>query len=202
MRTFTGCTFVAVVLVWLFHGWLTGSTAESIIQSQRSADVSSVETKPTSPTAGEQTTEPYGGCDEALGYPGTEGHQWCKDRGLLPGTVVKVSGHDVLIASNLPPCLNDEPEGGPCLWNADQQGNGDGTSFWLDEHNEPHYLWPTDPTRGDGAGSWKWVDSGLGDALAEGSEEDATTRRWTSCIRSLTSGPLYIYCPDGLTIGG
>lgn len=196
MRTFTGCTLIAALL-WVTSGWWTGNTAESIAGFH-------AETKPTQstgPTAGEQTSEPYGGCDEAYRYPGTQGYRWCEDNHLLPGTVIKVSEHDVLIASNLPPCPFDEPNGGPCLWNADIEGNGNGTSYWLDEHNERHYLWTTNPTKGDGADSWKWVDSGLGDAFAEGDGEGFTTRRWTSCIQSLTRGPIYVYCPDGFTIG-
>jgi hypothetical protein len=45
---------------------------------------------------------------------------------------------------------------------------------------------------------WKQVDQELGDALAEGSAPDATTRDWESCFvwTGLTS---YILCPDGYT---
>lgn len=45
---------------------------------------------------------------------------------------------------------------------------------------------------------WKQVTQELGDALAEGSAPDATTRDWESCFvwTGLTS---YILCPDGYT---
>lgn len=179
MRLITGCAVLAVI-GWLFSGWWTGQTAESITHV------------PAAAVRVEQ--EPYGGCDEAYLYPGTEGAQWCEEHGLPK---IKVDEHNVLVDHNLPPCANDEPAGGPCLWDALVRGNGYGNSFWLDEHDQVHYLWTLDPTQGDGAGSWEWVTQELGDALAEGPEDDATTRDWESCVRSLTDGPLYVWCPDG-----
>lgn len=40
---------------------------------------------------------------------------------------------------DLPPCPTED-SGQNCFWDAQQRGNGQGRSFWVDEHGIPHYL--------------------------------------------------------------
>jgi hypothetical protein len=44
--------------------------------------------------------------------------------------------------------------------------------------------------------SWQPVDQELADALAEGPQDDATTRRWEDCL-SLLGDTSWVACPDG-----
>ncbi|WP_159795696.1 hypothetical protein [Puerhibacterium puerhi] len=44
--------------------------------------------------------------------------------------------------TNLPPCEVEDGSTGPlpCFWNAKEQGNGEGRSFWLDAARQTHYV--------------------------------------------------------------
>jgi hypothetical protein len=45
--------------------------------------------------------------------------------------------------------------------------------------------------------SWTYVSQDLGDALAEGSLDDATTRDWEACLVLLGDPTTWVACPDG-----
>lgn len=66
--------------------------------------------------------EPYGGCDEAYLYPGTEGAEWCATHRPAP--------------ERIPACLTDEgDQPGPCVWDARHMGNGEGHSFFISKRD-------------------------------------------------------------------
>lgn len=39
-----------------------------------------------------------------------------------------------------PPCLTEDQETGPCYWNAQTRGNGQGHSFYVDSDGQHHFV--------------------------------------------------------------
>lgn len=79
---------------------------------------------------------------------------WAQDANAAePG--MTLSHHRVVIASTMDPCLYEEGDESvpPCYWDAEVQGNGEGSSFYWDGVNI-RYVWATDPTVGP---KWRWV---------------------------------------------
>lgn len=54
---------------------------------------------------------------------------------LLPGSLEEPAStpHGML------PCATEDAPG-PCVWDADSWGNGEGQSFWVDSEGGVHYL--------------------------------------------------------------
>lgn len=85
--------------------------------------------------------QPYGGCKEAgqsMMTVTSQGADDCRAHGWTIRRTIVIDPHGWVRATTLTPCANDEPVGGPCVWDARRQGNGHGQSFWLDRHDTIH----------------------------------------------------------------
>ncbi len=56
--------------------------------------------------------------------------------GLVTGALVQWAPDP---APDIPPCATEDAPG-PCYWDADERGNGQGRSFTVDEHDVVTYL--------------------------------------------------------------
>lgn len=117
--------------------------------------------------------------------------QSCIDRGWTVNKHLTLNPHGVVTYHRgMPGCRYEDGSGQSraCIWWGDVAGNGRGLTFW-ERGGRFHYFWPATPIHR----KWQWVDSELGDALAEGSSRHATTRNWEWCITREN----VVRCPDG-----
>jgi hypothetical protein len=145
---------------------------------------------------------PYGGCKEAWQAPQSEGADWCRDRGWTVRKRVVLNPHAVLRYWNLDPCTYEDGSGqtNVCGWLGNKDGNGRGLSYYItgpEDQRTGHFLWSPNPLTNHP--KRQWVDSGLADALAEGSAYDATTRDWNDCWVKYGKQTTTVACPDGYT---
>lgn len=98
---------------------------------------------------------------------------------------LEVTAHRVLVRESMRECRYDEAAGGPCFWNAREDGNGSGLSFWVNRNDRIRYVWLYDPTAGDFG--WSWVTPREDRRL----DRHRHPRVWTRC--ATYSG--YAACP-------
>lgn len=55
--------------------------------------------------------------------------------GLVGCTPAKVDNY-----RTYPQCVTEDQETGPCYWNAHTRGNGQGHSFYVDQHGTRHFV--------------------------------------------------------------
>lgn len=65
---------------------------------------------------------------------------------------VIVNRHGVLLGTNMPRCATEDANG-PCMWNAHEEGNHRGLSYWVGTNNRVHYFWPHNPAHNH----WQWI---------------------------------------------
>lgn len=58
---------------------------------------------------------------------------------LVLGLALAACNHTEPDPRDLPRCQTEDSIG-PCYWDAKTQGNGNGTSFWVDKDGNVHYL--------------------------------------------------------------
>lgn len=142
--------------------------------------------------------QPYGGCDEAWQAPRSAGAQACRDHGWTVTSHLVLSQHKVVRWSNLESCRFEDGSGRqqfPCSWNFPPGGGHDGASYYLTgniDHHHAHFVWPYGVARERG---WRWVTSGVADALAESDAPRATTRDWSVCRFNRQHS--VVKCPTG-----
>lgn len=144
--------------------------------------------------------QPYGGCAEAWQAPKSEGADDCREAGWTVRKRVVLNPHAVIRYWNLDPCEYEDGSGTTktCGWLGNIDGNGRGLSYFVTgTENKRHgtSLWSPNPLRSHP--QRQWVDSGLADALAEGSAHDATTRSWEQCWVKYGKEATTVSCPDG-----
>lgn len=143
--------------------------------------------------------QPYGGCDEGWMAPHSKGARECRSFGWIIRPRLVVGPHGVVRASWLPSCGVEDSSSGPipCSWNFRRtDGNGLGLAYWVTGthgSNRAHFVWAHNPARN----GWRWVPSGLSDAIAESGVHNAQ-RNWMQCVMN---GPVHsgtrIKCADG-----
>ena len=135
--------------------------------------------------------QPYGGCEEATLAPHSVGAQDCRAHGWTIRRRLAVNPHAVVKGSGLPDCREEDGSGqrSACSWNfhGSHDGNGRGLSYWVDERDHVHYVWPVRPLGTP-------VTQELGDALAEGEKREKWERCW------LDENRTHVACPDGYRV--
>ena len=85
--------------------------------------------------------EPYGGCDEAWQAPHSQGADDCRALGWTVRPRFVLSPKDRVKYLDLRPCEQEDSDG-PCYWNAQTMGNGEGDSFIIrGERDGKHRIW-------------------------------------------------------------
>lgn len=89
---------------------------------------------------------PYGGCREVLqdypAYHDSEGAAICRERGWNIRKHIVVNRHGYVLWTDMRPCPTDGEDrvSTPCLWNALEQGNKRGQSYWLGVRGWQHIV--------------------------------------------------------------
>src|SRR4029077_6665508 len=107
---------------------------------------------------------------------------YCREHGWTVRPRLVVGPHGVVRYSALPHCRYEDGSGqrAACSWNftpsSNPDGNGRGLAYWVDRHDQTHYVWPQHaPSHWSG---WLWVNAEVADALAEGTGRHDGTRNW------------------------
>ena len=149
--------------------------------------------------------QPYGGCVEGHNYPHSQGADECRDHGWTVRQRLVVGPHGVVRFASLPLCREEDGSGqrSACTWNFGpgpeglyhphgHTGDDQGLAFWVDRHDRVHYVWGWySPI----TGRWAWVNQELGDALAEGEQQEPNN--WRACMYRWRHGLAQVACPDG-----
>ena len=97
---------------------------------------------PMTPVHTQTWLQPYGGCDEAMGYVNSEGAADCRAHGWTVTRHIVVSPKGYVRAIDMPHCNYEDGSGGslPCYWNGSVAGNGEGRSYWISPNGRTHYV--------------------------------------------------------------
>jgi hypothetical protein len=120
----------------------------------------------------------------------------------VAGGRVTIGRHGVVLSSSLPHCASEDGSGGatPCTWNvgARKDGNGSGVAYIVTgapHHQHFRYVWGHRPVASFRVG-YRWVGTGLADALTESGLPGATSRDWAQCLVHY-GDTTYVKCADG-----